>query len=119
MAKITFVKEKKTIDVEPGTNLRKAALENGIQLYWGPHAVVNCLGFGQCGSCRVLITKGEDQVSKPGLWERFRILTGPLLFFWRIGHERSLRLACQCRVNGDVEVETTPSGNWHGDRFWG
>jgi ferredoxin len=30
-----------------------------------------------------------------------------------------LRLACQARVNGDVEVETQPEVNWHGERFWG
>lgn len=119
MAKITFVNEKKSIDVEPGSNLRKVALENGIPLYWGPHKTFNCMGFGHCGSCKVLITKGEDNVSRPGLWERFRILAGPLLFFWRLGNEKKLRLSCQCRVNGDIEVETTPSGNWHGERFWG
>ena len=121
MAKITFVKEKKTIEVAPGTNLRKAALENGVQVYWGFHKnfPFNCLGFGHCGSCNVLITKGEDNVSQPGLWERFRILAGPLLFFWRIGNEKQLRLSCRCQVNGDVEVETTPTHNWHGERFWG
>ena len=118
MAKITFVNEKKSIDVEPGSNLRKVALENGVPLYWGPHKIFNCMGFGHCGSCKVLITKGEENVSQPGLWERMRILAGPLLFFWRIGNEKQLRLSCQCRVNGDIEVETTPSGNWHGERFW-
>lgn len=119
MPKITFTNEKKTIEVAPGTNLRKAALENGVPLYWGPHKVVNCMGFGSCGSCKVLIKKGTENVSKPGLKERLRILLGPLLFFWRIGNEKTLRLACQCRVNGDVEVETTPTVNWHGERFWG
>ena len=121
MAKITFVKEKKTIEVPPGTNLRTAALENGVQVYWGFHKTFpfNCLGFGLCGSCNVLITKGEDNVSRPGLRERLRILAGPLLFFWRIGNAKRLRLSCRCQVNGDVEVETTPTHNWHGERFWG
>ena len=115
----SFIKEKKTIEVPYGTNLRKAALENGVQLYWGPQQVVNCLGFGFCGSCKVMVTKGEDNVSKPSLRERLRILLDPLMLVWRIGKERSFRLACRCRVNGDIEVETTPTGNWHGERFWG
>ena len=119
MPKITFVKEKKTIEVEPGTVLRTAAMHNGIEVYSGIHKVLHCPGWGQCGSCKVLITRGEDNVSKPGLWERFRMFAGPLLFFWRIGNEKKLRLSCQCRVNGDIEVETTPTGNWHGERFWG
>ena len=118
MAKITFVKEKKTIEVEPGANLRRVALDNGIQVYWGPHQFINCMGFGCCGTCKVLIKKGEESVSRPGWWERFRKLW-PDLVLWRIGNENSLRLSCQCRVNGDIEVETTPAGNWHGERFWG
>ena len=66
----------------------------------------------------MLITKGQDNVSKPGLWERLRILAGPLLFFWRIGHEKSLRLSCQCRVNGDIEVESGPEVNLFGENFF-
>ena len=119
MAKITFVNAKKTIEVEPGTKLRTAAMHNGIEVYSGIHKLLHCPGWGCCGSCKVLITKGEGNVSKPGVWERFRVLAGPLLFFWRIGNEKKLRLSCQCRVNGDIEVETTPTGNWHGERYWG
>jgi ferredoxin len=36
-----------------------------------------------------------------------------------LGNEQQLRLACQAKVNGDVEVQTKPGLNWHGDRFWG
>ena len=120
MAKITFVKEKKTVEVEPGTKLRTAAMRNGVQVYEGihQHPLFNCHGCGCCGTCKVLITKGEGNVSTPGLWERLRLL-GPLLFFWRIGNEKKLRLSCQCRVNGDIEVETMPTANWHGEKFWG
>lgn len=112
MAKITFVKEKKTIEVQPGTKLRTAAMHNGIEVYEGIHKVLNCHGFAQCGSCVMRVTKGEENVSRPGLWERLRMI------LWRIGNE-NLRLSCQCRVNGDIEVESTPSLNWHGERFWG
>ena len=112
MAKITFVKEKKTIEVEPGTKLRTAAMQNGIEVYAGIHKTLHCPGWAQCGSCVMLITKGEDNVNQPGLWERMR------MFFWRIGNEKKLRLSCQCQVNGDIEVETTPPLNWHGERFW-
>ena len=112
MAKITFVKEKKTIEVEPGTKLRTAAMHNGVEVYAGIHKVLNCHGLAQCGSCVMRITKGQENVTPPGLWERLRML------LWRLGNE-NLRLSCQCRVNGDIEVESTPSLNWHGERFWG
>jgi hypothetical protein len=30
-----------------------------------------------------------------------------------------LRLSCQAKVYGDIEVETQPPLNLHGERFWG
>lgn len=119
MPSVKFVNEKKTIEVESGANLRKVALKNGIPLYPGIHKYVNCMGFGQCASCRVEIKKGVENVSPQGFLEKLRLLAGPLTFFARLGHEKDLRLACKCKVMGDVEVETKPSLNWHGERFWG
>jgi ferredoxin len=119
MPKIKFVKEKKEIEVEPGTNLRKAAMKDGIELYPGIHQYVNCMGFAQCASCRVRITKGIENVSPQGLWERFRLRFGPDTWFATLGNEKELRLSCQARVNGDIEVETQPEANLHGERFWG
>jgi ferredoxin len=119
MPKIKFVKEKKEVEVESGTNLRKAAISAGIELYPGIHQYVNCLGWGQCASCRVQITKGIDNVSRQGLWEKLRLSIFPDTWFARMGHEQDLRLACQASVTGDIEVETQPEANWHGERFWG
>jgi hypothetical protein len=65
------------------------------------------------------VTKGVENVSSQGFFEKLRLLTGPFTFFARLGHEKELRLACQARVNGDIEVETQPGVNWHGERFWG
>ena len=128
MPKIKFVKENKTIEVEPGTNLRKAALREGIPIYPGVDRMVNCMGLGTCTTCRVLIKKGQENVSPPGWWEKLHdwvpvpdaaFCGVPAHFFARIGHEGELRLACQTKVNGDIEVETQPGINWHGDKFWG
>ncbi|MFN0055611.1 MAG: ferredoxin [Planctomycetales bacterium] len=119
MPKIKFVKEKKEIEVEPGANLRKVALQEGIPLYPGLHKYVNCCGLAQCASCRVHITKGVENVSPQGWFEKLRLMVGPITSFARLGHEQDLRLACQCRVEGDIEVETQPSVNWHGERYWG
>jgi ferredoxin len=119
MPKVKFVKEKKEVDVEPGANLRQVALRNGVELYPGIHQYVNCMGFGQCASCRVHITKGVENLSHQGIFEKLRLIAGPITFFARLGHEQDLRLACQARVNGDIEVETQPAVNWHGERFWG
>lgn len=119
MPTVKFVNEKKTIEVEDGANLRKEALKAGVELYPGLHRYVNCMGFGQCASCRVVIKKGVENVNKQSFLEKLRLIAGPLTFFARLGHEKDLRLACQCKVNGDIEVETKPPINWHGERYWG
>lgn len=119
MPQVKFIKEKKTVDAESGENLRQVALRHGIQIYSGPHTVVNCRGFGQCGSCAVAVRKGAENCNERGLWEKFRVFVGPLLFWKRLGYKQDeLRLACRTRVNGDIEVETNPEANWHGEKFW-
>jgi ferredoxin len=35
-----------------------------------------------------------------------------------IGHEQEMRLSCQCKVIGDVTIETQPGLNLSGDNFW-
>ena len=73
MAIIKFVSEKKEIQVPDGSNLRKEALRAGVGLYPGINKVLNCHGFGSCGSCRVLITKGMENASPMGFIERMRL----------------------------------------------
>ena len=118
MPTIKFLNEKKTVEVPEGANLRKAALRENAPLYKGPHRVFNCHGFGLCGSCRVLIKKGRENVSPPSWFEKLRVRIG-LTFFYRLGHEDEMRLACRTKVHGDLEVETRPSMNLHGEKFWG
>jgi ferredoxin len=119
MPDVKFINEKKTIDVPEGANLRSEALKAGIEIYPGVHRTLNCHGLRFCASCRVTIKKGKENVSRQGFIERLRLLAGPFTYFARIGHEDDLRLACATRVLGDIEVETHPDVNWHGDRFWG
>lgn len=122
MPTVTFVNEKKSIEVPEGTNLRKAAMQAGVEVYKGVHKVLHCPGFGMCTTCAVNVRRGIENVSQPGVWEKFNVtnaLLHPLTFFCRIGREDTLRLSCQTKVHGDVEVETHPSIDWHGEKFWG
>src|SRR5690606_33781888 len=104
MPTVTFVNEKRSIEVPKGANLRQEARKHGIELYPGPHKYVNCLGNGVCCSCRVKVEQGAENLSKPGLWERFNMLINPMAFFARLGSSKPLRLACQTRVIGDCSV---------------
>lgn len=118
MPTITFtsekITEKREIQVPEGANLRREALRAGVQLYPGVHRFVNCHGLGQCGSCRVLITKGMENTSPRGLLESARMAVS-LAY---IGNEKTMRLACQTRVNGDITVTTCPPMNLFGENFF-
>src|SRR5260221_4273361 len=71
MPKVTFVNEKKEIEVPVGGNLRQEALKAGIQVNYEafdtPGGVLgrmlNCRGLGLCGTCRVLVKKGGENLS--------------------------------------------------------
>lgn len=78
-----------------GRNLRKVLLEAGLTPHNGFAGTLNCRGFGTCGTCAVALT---GEVTAPTRRERWRLGFPP--------HDREsgLRLACQCRVEGDVEV---------------
>src|SRR5262245_25887116 len=114
MAIIKFVNEKKEIQVPEGSNLRREALRAGVGLYPGINKVLNCHGVGTCGSCRVLITKGMDNTSPMGMFESGRLKVS----MDYIGNEKTMRLACQTEVNGDIDVLTTPPVNWFGENFF-
>ncbi|MCZ6792883.1 MAG: 2Fe-2S iron-sulfur cluster-binding protein [Planctomycetota bacterium] len=111
MPKITFTREKKEVECETGANLREVAMRNGIQLYPGLKSLFNCRGRSACGECRVHVLKGLENVSSKGFREKARIG----LSWFKFGHEDQVRLACQTRVEGDIEVLTQPSFNWFGE----
>jgi len=114
MPTIKFINEKKEVQVPDGSNLRHEAMAAGVGLYPGINKVLNCHGFGHCGSCRVLITKGMENASPMRLWERLR-LKYSMAF---IGQEDTMRLACQTKVHGDMEVQTKPPLNLFGENFY-
>jgi ferredoxin len=90
------------LEVPAGANLRKALLRAGADLYNGQAAWLNCRGLGTCGTCAVFV---EGPVSAATAVERARLQFPP--------HQPQpgLRLACQCRIEGDLVV-TKGSGFW-------
>jgi ferredoxin len=114
MPKVVFVKEKKEIEVPDGANLRLEARKAGIDVYTGLDKLLNCRGNGLCGTCRVLVKKGMENLSPKGWLERFKLAT----MLSSIGHENDMRLSCQVKVNGDCSIETRPALNVSGENFW-
>ena len=110
MPKVSFVNEKRDVDVPEGANLRDEAKKAGIPVNFqlgsakiGKYA--NCFGFGSCGSCHVLVKKGTENLSPKSTWEKLRLG----LMMATIGHEEESRLACCTQVNGDCAIVTNPS----------
>ena len=95
---ITFVKEQKDVFVAQGENLRQKALENGIDLYTFKGKLMNCCGYGQCGTCVVEITSWMENLSPKTAFEEKVLRKKP----------DNYRLACQTMVNGSVSVNTKP-----------
>ena len=77
MPLVKFIKENKEIEVPEGANLRKEAIKAGINVHQGVNGFgaainkfMNCHGLGQCGTCRVKITKGMENTSPMGMIEK-------------------------------------------------
>jgi ferredoxin len=100
--------------VPAGANLRTEATRAGIDVYSGFDKYLNCRGNGLCGTCRVLVKKGAENLSPKTTVERLKL--GMMLS--SIGHEEEMRLSCQVKVNGDCSIETRPAMNLYGENFW-
>ena len=98
MGNIKFEQENREVVAADGANLRLKALENGIDLYkpWGK--MMNCGGYGQCGTCLVEIVEGMENISPRTEVENRKLKKKP----------ETYRLACQTLVNGPVTVKTKP-----------
>ncbi len=105
MPVLTLVNEGKTLDVPEGANLRKSLLKNGISPYIGKDKILNCLGNGLCGTCRVEIVDGKNAPAMSALEESS--LTGLVPFYAR-QIPKNVRLACRISVMKDMAIKTYP-----------
>lgn len=95
---ITYVRENVRVDVPEGDNVRYPALENDVPIYCGIDKITNCHGNGFCHSDRVAVSPATN-ISGLTFMEKF----------WLRGYLKknpNMRLACQVKVFGDIEVET-------------
>jgi ferredoxin len=98
MANIKFVNENQEVIAADGANLRIKAIENRIDLYTLRGKMMNCGGYGQCGTCIVEIVEGLENLSPRTDVENRKLKKKP----------ETYRLACQALVNGPVSVKTKP-----------
>ncbi|MFZ3373323.1 MAG: 2Fe-2S iron-sulfur cluster-binding protein, partial [Desulfitobacteriaceae bacterium] len=89
LSQVRFMPENRTIEVENGTSLLKAASIAGIYIKSG------CGGKGSCGACKVVVLVGAPEVVGTGNLTPEQITNG-------------VRLSCRTLVQGDVTVEVPP-----------
>ncbi len=109
MPAIHFLNEHTSLDVLPGTNLRKVALKSGIHLYSNFHRVFHLnLDLGllkfPCGADVVEVVDGKGLNARTPAEED--VISGRWLLKRKVNPNH--RLACQVVVNGDVTVKTLP-----------
>lgn len=93
MPKVTFPIQGRALDVPYDANLRRAALDNGIDVHGFPYNISNCRGNGLCGTCKVRV-EPEANLNDRTNAEVRRLKAAPL------------RLSCQATVQGDITVYT-------------
>lgn len=97
MLEVQFENQKRKISVEPGANLREAAIANRISLYAHIFKLLNCRGRGLCKSCRIEVVSGNVD-------ERNEIENNNLKK--ALKKNPNLRLACQIKVEDNLVVRT-------------
>ncbi len=83
--KVTFLPHEKSISVEPGTQLIRAAMDSGV------HINASCGGEGVCGKCRVILESGEVE---GGVSEMLSAED----------KEKGYRLACLAKIESDLTI---------------
>ncbi len=89
--KVIFLPENKEIKVEEGITLFQAAKNAGVYLN------SLCGGEGVCGKCRVQIKEGNAKADKDSL-----------VFFSKEELQQGYVIACQTRINDELEVIIPP-----------
>jgi adenylate cyclase len=80
----------KSMPIRPGATVLETLRANGIA-----HASV-CGGRARCTTCRIMVTKGLDELLPPSILEAKALS--------RIGASAGMRLACQIRPTADIAV---------------
>ena len=89
MPRVTFVDQGKTGEFPAGKSLLSIAGELGIRVSQG------CGGDGACGTCRIEVVEGWENLTSPTPDETYKELEPP--------H----RLSCQAKLMGDVTVKVS------------
>lgn len=92
MPKVTITTDDLTIDVKDGYQLIEMCEDHDTSILFG------CRD-GACGACMVKVLEGKEHISPMENDEKD--------FLETMAAEENERLACQCKVYGDVKIEVS------------
>lgn len=105
MPKVRFLPQDIEVEVEEGTIVLDAALNNNIFI---DH---NCGGNCACSTCHVVVEEGIETLGKPTEDELDMLDEAE-------GLTDQSRLACQCKVKDHLVVRIPPKeASWENDTF--
>lgn len=105
MPKVLFLPQNIEVEVEEGTVILDAALNNNIQI---DH---NCGGNCACSTCHIVVEEGIDTIGNPSEDELDMLDEAE-------GLTDHSRLACQCKVKDYLVVRIPPKeSSWDNDTF--
>ena len=91
MPKVKFTNSGEEVEVEKGSELKEVSKDNGWPIAYGCED-------GVCGTCIIQVKEGQESLSEKGEVEN---QTLEMMMM----NDGNHRLACQCKVNSDVEIE--------------
>lgn len=101
MPKVLVQDEALEVELEKNENLRLGLRRQKISVYDGIiTGSLNCRGKGLCGTCRVIVIDGRDNLSVPSERETSKLKEK--------GIAAGLRLSCQALVTGDIQIHCHP-----------
>jgi adenylate cyclase len=101
MATLTIQSTGRSVPVSAAISLLNSLLREEVAI---SHT---CGGRAQCGTCRIRIIEGAENLTRPNSLEKERL--GEELI------KQGYRLACQTHAAGDMVIEIPPKEN-HGNR---
>ena len=102
MAKVTVRPSGITFDAAEGETIMDAARAAG---YWWP---TSCGGKGECTTCAGMVLRGMQHLSAMGRYEELNLVRQR----GRAALKQPIRLCCQARVYGEVEVQRPGVKEW-------
>ena len=102
MPKVTVQPSGIVFEAAAGETVMDAARAAG---YWWP---TSCGGKGECTTCAGMILQGMQHLSAMGRYEESNLIRQR----GRLSLQQPIRLCCQARVYGDVEVRKPGVKPW-------